>query len=151
MKISKIGYMLGVVAASIVLLWIGVLKFTPAEADGIKQYAENSFILSWLYLIGSVQQVSNVIGVFEIITSILLLLSFGSKKAGVVGGVMALIIFLTTTTFLITTPGIWKVPQGVVITDFFVLKDLAYLALALQVIGKNINEDSINVLKLKNS
>lgn len=141
MRTTKIGYILGVSAAALVLLWIGILKFTPGEADAIKTYVENSIVLSWLYLIGSVQQVSDFIGVFEIVTGLLLLLSFGSKKAGMIGGYMALIIFVTTTSFLVTTPGIWKTSQGVLITDFFVLKDLAYLAVALQVIGYSTDKE----------
>ncbi len=141
MRITKIGYILGVSATALVLLWIGILKFTPGEADAIKGYVENSIVISWLYMIGSVQQVSNIIGVFEIVTGLLLLISFVSKRAGKIAGYMALFIFVTTTSFLVTTPAIWKISQGVLITDFFVLKDLAYLAVALQVIGYNTGKE----------
>jgi len=137
MKITKAGYSLGVIAASLVLLWIGALKFTAGEAGAIKLYVSNSFIMSWLYKIGSIQQVSDFIGVFEIFTGSLLLASFWNAKAGRIGGYLAVIIFATTTTFLFTTPGIWKTMEGVPVTDFFVLKDLAYLAVGLQVIGNS--------------
>jgi len=127
---------LGVAGTSLVLLWIGILKFTPSEAMGIKPYVEHSLI-SWLYAIGSVRQVSDFIGIFEITTSILLVVSFWSKRAGLIAGYLAAIIFLTTLSFLLTTPGIWKSMDGVPVTDFFVLKDLGFLAVALQTIGIN--------------
>ncbi|MFI5140583.1 MAG: DUF417 family protein [Sphingobacteriales bacterium] len=137
MKTAKIGNLIVVCASALVLIWIGILKFTPGEADAIKAYVENSFLLSWLYRVISVQQASDLIGIFEIMTGTFLIISFWNKAAGRIGGYMALVIFATTTSFLLTTPGIWKISQGVVVTDFFVLKDLAYLGIALQVIGKN--------------
>lgn len=137
MKITKAGYSLGVVATIIVLLWIGILKFTPSEAAGIKNYVEHSFLMSWMYSVGSVQQVSDFVGTFEIITAVLLIASFFNRKAGLIGGYLAVIIFITTLTFLLTTPGIWKKMDGVPITDFFVLKDMAFLAIALQIVGNN--------------
>jgi len=140
MKITKAGYTLGVIAATLVLLWIGALKFTAGEADAIKLYVSNSFFMSWLYKIGSVQQVSDLIGAFEIVTALLLAASFLNAKAGKIGGYLMVVIFCTTTSFLFTTPGIWKIMQGVPVTDFFVLKDLAYLAIGLQVIGNNSDQ-----------
>ena len=137
MNKTKAGYALGVIAALVALIWIGILKFTPGEAVGIKPYVEHSFLLSWLYSIISVQKVSDLIGIFEITTGVLLLISFWNRKAGKIGGYMALVIFITTISFLLTTPGIWKISQGVPVTDFFVLKDLAFLAIAVQVIGHN--------------
>lgn len=137
MDFKKTGYALGVMATIIVLLWIGILKFTPSEAMAIKGYVSNSFLMSWLYSVTSLQGVSNIIGIYEIITAILLIASFWNKKMGLIGGYLSAIIFLTTLSFLITTPGIWKVSEGVVVTDFFVLKDIAFLAVSLQIIGTN--------------
>jgi uncharacterized membrane protein YkgB len=140
MKIERIGYTMGVAATSLVLLWIGILKFTPAEAAAIKPYIEHSFIMSWMYAIGSVQQVSNFVGLFEIVTAILLIASFLNARIGLIAGYLALIIFITTLSFLLSTPKIWSIPQGVPVTDFFVLKDLAFLAIGVQVIGTSIQQ-----------
>ncbi|KEQ28457.1 membrane protein [Pedobacter antarcticus 4BY] len=137
MKIQKMGYAFGVIATSLVLLWIGILKFTAAEAAAIKPLVEHSFLMSWMYKIASVNIVSVLIGLFEIITGLLLLLSFRIKIAGKIGGYLALIIFLTTISFLVTTPGIWKKVEFVLVTDFFILKDLAFLAISLQVIERH--------------
>lgn len=133
--LRKSGYTLGVISVIIVLFWIGLLKFTPAEAMAIKGYVSHSFFMNWLYRVTSVQGVSNIIGIYEIVTGILLIGSFWNRRVGEIAGYLTLIIFLTTLSFLATTPGIWKLSDGIIVTDFFVVKDLAFLAIALQVIG----------------
>ena len=55
MNFSKTGYLFSVSATALVLLWIGILKFTPAESIAIKPYVENSILMSWLYGFASVQ------------------------------------------------------------------------------------------------
>lgn len=137
------GYVLAVIATALVLLWIGIFKFTPAEASGIKPLVENSFLMSWLYKLGTEGQVSGFIGIFEIITGLLLLISFWNKTIGKISGYLTLIIFFTTLSFLFTTPHTWKIVQGVPVTDFFILKDLAYLAIGLQVIHTNSNQPAV--------
>lgn len=137
MNLRQSGYALGVVSVIIVLFWIGLLKFTPAEALAIKGYVSHSFFMGWLYSVTSVQGVSNLIGVYEILTGILLVGSFWNRRAGKIAGYMTLVIFLSTLSFLATTPGIWKWSDGILVTDFFIVKDLAFLAVALQVIGSN--------------
>lgn len=144
MKLQKAGYNLGVIAMSLILLWIGIVKFTTEEALGIKPLVEHSFLMSWLYKIASVNAVSMIIGVFEIVTAIFLLISFKSNIAGRIGGYLSLIIFITTLSFLMTTPGIWKTMESVPVTDFFILKDLGFLAIALQVIGHHSDRNVTN-------
>lgn len=139
MNFKKVGYIVGLAATIIVLLWIGIFKFTPGEALAIKNYVSNNFLMSWLYSLFSVQMVSNLIGIFEIFTGLFLLASFWNRKLGLIGGYLSAIIFLTTLSFLMTTPGIWKFSEGVPGTDFFVVKDLAFLAFAFLVIGHNQN------------
>ena len=53
----------------VVLLLIGVLKFTPGEAAGIQPLVAHSPLMSWMYGLLSIQGVSNVIGVIEIATA----------------------------------------------------------------------------------
>lgn len=144
MNFKKTGYNLGVIATIIVLIWIGIFKFTAVEARAIKGLVSNSFLMSWMYKVFSLQMVSNLIGVFEIITGILLIASFRNSKIGKIGGYLSLVIFLTTLSFLFTTPGVWRISEGVPVTEFFILKDLAFVAIALQVIG----HDSITALDI---
>jgi uncharacterized membrane protein YkgB len=137
MNHTKIGYTIGVASAALILIWIGIFKFTPTEAAAIMPLVQHSFLMSWMYKIGSTQGVSNFIGLFEIVTGVLLVASFWNKKAGLIAGYLTVIIFLTTLSFLLTTPGVWKVVDGVPVTEFFIVKDLAFLAIGFMVIGKN--------------
>ena len=96
--------------------------------------------MNWLYKVTSVQGVSNIIGSIEIIAAICLLLSFFWKKAGVLGGILSTIIFLATLSFLFTTTGVFKTVDGVLITDFFILKDIMALGISLMVLGRSISK-----------
>jgi reactive chlorine resistance protein C len=136
-KISKTGFYLALYGTVIVLVWIGIFKFTPTEAKAIKPLVENSPLMSWLYLIGNEQQVSNFIGIFEIITAALLATFPFSKKLSLVGGVLNTVIFLSTLSFMFTTPNSFNVIDGILLPDAFILKDLAFLGVGLMVIGTN--------------
>ncbi|MEJ7739373.1 MAG: DUF417 family protein [Chitinophagaceae bacterium] len=70
---------------AIVLLWVGMLKFTSYEAEGIKPLVENSPFLYWAYGIMSVQGFSMVLGVTEIILGILIASRPFSPKASAIG------------------------------------------------------------------
>jgi uncharacterized membrane protein YkgB len=136
-KVFKTGFYTALFGAVIILLWIGLFKFTPTEAKAIKPLVENSPFMSWLYLIGNEQQVSNFIGAFEIITALLLATFPLSKKLSLAGGVLNTIIFLSTLSFMFTTPDSFRTIDGVLIPDAFILKDLAFLGIGLMVIGLN--------------
>lgn len=136
---QSLGYTISVVGAAIVLLWIGIFKFTPAEAKGIESLVKNSFLMSWLYNVTSVQGVSILIGSIEIVAAVCLLLSFFWKKAELVGGLLSAIIFLVTLSFLLTTPGVFKSIDGVPVTDFFILKDIMALGISLMVMGRSLH------------
>ena len=136
---QSLGYTISVVGAAIVLLWIGIFKFTPTEAKGIESLVKNSFLMSWLYNVTSVQGVSILIGSIEIVAAVCLLLSLFWKKAGLVGGLLSAIIFLVTLSFLFTTPGVFKNIDGVPVTDFFILKDIMALGISLMVMGRSLH------------
>lgn len=116
--LQKVAYMIGIAGLAIPLLWIGIFKFTPTEAATIKPLVENHFAMGWLYHFCSVQMVSNVIGASEIAVGIGLILSFWTKKIGKYAGIASTIIFLTTISFLFTTPGEWRTVDGIPVTDF---------------------------------
>ena len=133
----NIGYSLGVLGVALVLAWIGIYKFTPTEADLIKPLVENHPAMRWLYSVISVQAVSNLIGAVEIIVAIGLVVGLKNRKVGFFSGVFATVIFLSTLSFLITTPNTWKVSDGILITNFFLVKDILFLAISISVIEKN--------------
>lgn len=137
MNLNQIAYGIGVIGTVIILIWVGLFKFTAIEASAIKDLVENHFAMGWMYKVMSVQTVSYIIGTFEVLTGIGLLLSFFYKKVGMYAGFASGVIFVTTLSFLITTPEVFKMVEGFPITDFFILKDIPYLAISIMVFSKS--------------
>ncbi|MFY2508444.1 DUF417 family protein [Vibrio pectenicida] len=134
---DNIGYFIGVFGVSLVLIWIGIYKFTPTEAKLILPLVENHFAINWLYDLFSVQAVSNIIGTAEIIVAIGLIVGIKHQKVAFYSGIAAAAIFITTLSFLITTPNTWKLSDGVLITNFFLVKDILFLAISITIIERN--------------
>jgi uncharacterized membrane protein YkgB len=137
-RTGRIGYYISLFGTALILLWIGIFKFTPTEASGIKNLIENHFLTFFVYDIASVQTVSNAIGAIEIIIALLLLFSVKFASLRKYAAIGMIVTFLITLSYLFTTPGIWKVVDGVPVTDFFILKDLLLLGFGLMILnGKN--------------
>jgi len=96
---------------AIVIGWIGMMKFTGYEAHGIEPLVANSPLMSWMYSFLSVQQFSDGLGVIEVSIAILIALRPWSRKATALGSAAAVLMFLTTLTFLFSTPG-WEPSLG---------------------------------------
>lgn len=133
----KLGYYISLFGAALILLWIGIFKFTPTEAQGIKPLVENHFLTFFVYKIASVQAVSNAIGAIEIIIALLLIFSVKFAFLKRYAGIGMIVTFLVTLSYLFTTPGVWKVVDGVPVTDFFILKDMMLLGFGLMIYQKN--------------
>lgn len=95
----------------VVFAWIGAMKFTGIEAQGIQPLVAHSSLMSWMYKIVTVQQFSNGLGVVEIVIAALIALRPWSAKISAVGSGIAVLVFLTTLTFLFSTPG-WEPSLG---------------------------------------
>ena len=120
---------------ALIFLWIGGMKFTAYEAQGIRPVAENSPLMSWLLAVLSTQAFSNLLGVVEIATGVLLALRPLSALAAAIGSGMAIATFLTTLSFLFTTPG-WEQSLGgfpalSALPGQFLLKDVVLLGAAV--------------------
>ena len=126
-KTPSTGLLIMILGTAIVLLWIGVFKFTLTEAKGIKSLVENHPLMAWSYKIWSIRTVSNIIGIIEIITGLMLLIGIKIKNSLKWAGLLMILTFGFTISFLFTTPGVWKTVDGVPVTDFFILKDLVFL------------------------
>lgn len=118
----------------LLVLWFGLFKFTPTEAQAIQPLVANSPLLSWLYDVTGVRGASRIVGLAEIGIALLMATRSFSPRASAVGSIGAVIMFLTTLSFLITTPGSWgrvdgfPVPTG---AGGFLIKDLLLLGAAL--------------------
>ena len=126
----------------LVLVWIGAMKFTAYEANGIQPLVANSPLMSWLYQLLSVRAFSDLLGLLEIATALLIGLRPISAKAAVVGSAIAVITFFTTLTFLFSTPG-WEPTLGgfpalAVVPGQFLLKDIVLLGASLWSLGESL-------------
>ncbi|MGL4600049.1 MAG: DUF417 family protein [Plesiomonas sp.] len=128
------GYLVALLGVVLTLLWIGIFKFTPTEAQAIKPLVASHPLMSWMYHQISEQAVSNLIGTLEIITAVGLVIGLWKPVIGYWSGWAATITFLITLSFLFTLPGAWKVVDGVPTTEFFLFKDLVFLGVAIQTI-----------------
>jgi reactive chlorine resistance protein C len=115
------------------LVVIGSMKFFAFEARGIQPLVAHSPFLSWMYHVLSVQGVSNFFGLVEITTGILIALRRVSPRASAVGSLAGVVIFLTTLSFLFTTPGALAPGSDV---GGFLMKDLILLGGAVYTAGE---------------
>lgn len=111
-------------------LGFGLYKFTPEEAAAIQPLMAGSPFFSWLYGLFSVQDASNVIGVYEVVAAVLLMARPWSARAALIGSVMIFVALLGTLSFLFTPAGADAATQG------FIMKDLGLLAIALWSAGE---------------
>jgi uncharacterized membrane protein YkgB len=125
----------------VVVGWIGLMKFTAYEAEGIRPFVGNSPLLSWVYGLMSVRSFSALLGVVEVAIALLIATRPFAPRAAALGSALAVGMFLTTLSFLVTTPGVWEPSLG----GFpalseppgqFLIKDLALLGISLWSLGE---------------
>jgi reactive chlorine resistance protein C len=91
--------------------------------------------MSWIYDIMSISTFGRLLGSFELFTAALLALKPWYPKPAILGGLLASLFFVTTLSFMITTPGIGEASAGgfpvLSANGQFVMKDIALLGLSL--------------------
>lgn len=141
---EKLGAFLIRYGLVLVLGWIGAMKFTAYEAEGIKALVETSPLMSWMYKVFSLQATSNIIGVAELIAAALIAIRPLSARLSAVGSVLAVFTFLATLTFLFSLPG-WEQSLGgfpaLSGSGGFLLKDVVLLGAALFTLGDSFAAD----------
>lgn len=120
----------------LVLAWIGAMKFTAFEAKAIEGLVANSPLMGWLYGVLSVRSTSAFIGVAELAIAALIAARPFSPKLAMVGSGLAVGMFATTLSFLLSTPGAFEPSLGgfpalSVLPGQFLVKDVVLLAAAL--------------------
>jgi uncharacterized membrane protein YkgB len=127
----------------VVLSWFGAMKFTSYESQGISHWVANSPLLSWMYDIMSIDDFGMLNGSIELIVAALLAVKPWFPKVSVVGGIFASLFFVTTLSFMVTTPGVGEASAGgfpVLSADGeFLMKDIANLGLALWLLSDAID------------
>ena len=126
----------------VILLLIGLAKFTPEEAAGIQPLVAHSPFMSWMYSVLSVQKASNIIGMIEIAIALLIGLRPLSPTMSFIGSVGAIATFLFTCSFLFSTPGAIQFGKGLLLlgdTGQFLVKDLVLLGASFWTASEAIN------------
>jgi uncharacterized membrane protein YkgB len=140
-RVEAVGRWLARYGLVVVVGWIGLMKFTAYEAHGISLYVANSPLLSWAYALMSVRVFSAALGLIELTVAVLIAARPLWPRASAIGSALGVGMFLTTLSFLITTPGVWEPTAG----GFpalsgkpgqFLLKDVALLGIALWSLGE---------------
>jgi len=139
-RVEAAGRQLARYGLVVVVAWIGFMKFTAYEAEGISRYVAHSPLMSWVYEFMSHRGFSAVLGVVEITIALLIAVRPLWPRAAVVGSALAVGMFLTTLSFLATTPGVWEPSAGGFpalsgAPGQFLLKDLVLLGVALWSLG----------------
>ncbi len=139
-RIMRIGVIIMRYGLAITFLWVGLLKFTAYEAEGIKGLLENSPFLSWGIDAFGLQGYSSGIGVIEIIMALLIASREFSPKLSCIGSIGASIFFVITLTFVFTTPTMWQEGYGFPFPSpnpgQFLLKDLVFFGVSLWLAGE---------------
>lgn len=124
----------------VILLWVGALKFTAYEAEGIQGLVSNSPLMSWMYSVMSVRGAAMLIGVIEIILGLLIATRRFAPKVSAIGSLGAIVMFLITLSFALTTPGVWQPNYGFPFPSpmpgQFLAKDLMLLGAAVWTAGE---------------
>lgn len=126
----------------LVLLWIGGMKFTASEAEGIRPFVANSPLFAWTYPVFGIQGLSNLLGATEILVGLLIAARPWLPRVSAVGSLLAVGMFVSTLSFLATTPGTWVAEIGgfpaLSVLGQFLIKDVALLAAAVWSFGEAV-------------
>jgi uncharacterized membrane protein YkgB len=118
------------VGICLILFWIGALKFTPTEAEGISPLITHSPFTFWMNSLFGQQGTSDFIGVFEYLTAIGIIIGFFKPRIGMIAGIMAILMFFVTFSFFFSTPGTVEKADGLygpTRDGGFLFKDLVLL------------------------
>lgn len=126
----------------VIFFWFGLQKFTAYEARGIAPLVSHSPLTSWLNVLGT-QGASMVIGVSELTFGLLLAIGFRwpGSLAAIGGALGSCVTFLTTLSFMVTTPGVFA-PSGPPLLSgtigVFLVKDIVLLAASLVLLSQSM-------------
>lgn len=124
---SETVMMLGLI---LVLGWIGAMKFTEAEANGVYPLLTSSPVFNWMVPATlSKLHASYAIGIIELITVALLTGWWWNRKLALLGLWLSAATFVITLSFMITFAGTWVGGfPALSSAGQFLLKDLVLLA-----------------------
>src|SRR5207245_7183076 len=85
---------------------------TAYESKGVFNHASHSPLLAWAYHSLDMRDFSRGLGVVEIAIALLIAAGPVWPKLSIVGSLGGIGMFVTTLSFVITTPGVWQAGYG---------------------------------------
>src|ERR1700742_538300 len=134
----NIPFLVSSIGMIVMLLWAGSYKMTAPGAEGIIPLVSNSPLISWHFKLFGPYIGSDFIGLTEMTAALLMITGYFWPKAGIVGGMIAAVMFFTTSTMVITTPGAITHVHGMGYMSFlglFLFKDVISFGVALYLIS----------------
>ena len=133
------GALLVTYALALIFVWFGLLKFTQYEAAGVAPLVMNSPFVAWWHSLFGIAGTSRMLGIYEILTGLLIALRPFQPRAAAIGGAMATICFLVTVSFMFSTPGVVQpgFDNPLALSAFpgqFLLKDVVLLAVSVSIL-----------------
>jgi len=146
-NLEKLGAVIIRYGLVVILISVGALKFTAYEAEGIQGLVANSPLMSWMYSILSVRSHAALLGVIEIVLGVLIAVRPFAPKVSAIGSIGAMIMFLITLSFLLTTPGVWQAGYGFPFPSpmpgQFLIKDLMLFGAAAWTAGEALRASEV--------
>lgn len=144
-RLARLGGWAITFALAIIFLWFGILKFTDYEASGVAGFIMNSPLIGWLHGAFGIAGGARFLGIFEILTGLLIAARVIDPRLSVIGGAMGVITFLITLTLMLTTPGVIQPGHSgpfflSAVPGQFLLKDLGLLAASFWVFATSLAE-----------
>ena len=125
----------------VMLVWAGAYKMTVPGAEGIVPLVSNSPLISWHFKLFGPYLGSDLIGLTEWAAAILIGMGYLSPKSGILGGLIAAVMFFTTSSMIITTPGSIIAVPGISYMRYmsflglFLFKDIISLGVSLYLVS----------------
>jgi uncharacterized membrane protein YkgB len=126
------------IGMTIMLLWAGAYKMTAPGAEGIVPLVTNSPLIFWHFKVFGTYLGSDLIGLTEVVSGLLILSGMFRPRDGIVGSVIGVVIFFVTSAMIITTPGTIISVHGMGYMTFlglFLFKDVISLGACLFLMG----------------
>ncbi|WPU94820.1 DUF417 family protein [Mucilaginibacter sabulilitoris] len=133
-----IPFFIGSAGMIVMLIWGGLFKMTASGAESITPLVSNSPLISWHFKVFGPYVGSDIIGATEIGAALLILIGYIKPKFGMVGGLIATLMFFITSTMFLSTPGVIAHINGMSymsLNGLFLFKDIISLSLSLYLVN----------------
>lgn len=137
-RLVQVARALMLIGVVLPLLLIGILKFSAVEVQNLQAVLDGTPWLAWLPLVFGYAGASHFLGVVELITTALFLLSPWSARVAIAAGALGALTFVLTSSVMLAL-SIWDPASGgfpvLNPRGQFLIKDVALLGISLYVLA----------------